>query len=145
VKNQKSQTSPILDGDMFAYCAWAVERNKEYLFEWEPGRKIKNFRSAWEKAVIRAGMPDLQFHDLRRTAVRDWIQAGAPESTVMMISGHKTNSMLQRYNILDAEVIKKISALRNQQPEAAPDLIGAGTEPVQNGANWGPALSKKPS
>jgi integrase len=145
VKNQKSQTSPILDGEMFAYCAWAVERNKEYLFEWEPGRKIKNFRSAWEKAVTRAGMPDLQFHDLRRTAVRDWIQAGAPESTVMMISGHKTNSMLQRYNILDAEVIKKISALRNQQPEAAPDLIGAGTEPVQNGANWGPALSKKPS
>ncbi len=41
------------------------------------------------------------FHDLRRSAVRDLIRAGCSTHVAMSISGHKTDSMLRRYDIID--------------------------------------------
>jgi integrase len=111
-KSGHSRAVPILKGDMRQWLEWARANADgcDSVFH-RNGNPIKSFRRPWLLACDAAGVPDLKFHDLRRTAVRNMRRAGVPQVVRMRISGHRTDSMERRYNIVDVEDLRSAKEL----------------------------------
>jgi integrase len=63
------------------------------------GQRIGRYDSAWHTACVEAGMPGRLFHDLRRSAIRNFVRAGVTETVAMQISGHRDRRVFERYNV----------------------------------------------
>jgi integrase len=117
-KSQEARTV-YLDEELKAVFQhqWEARRKAQvltpYVFPSRDGKgKITDIRKAWKRACEKAGIGKKLFHDFRRTAVRDMIRSGIPEKVAMMISGHKTRSVFDRYNIVSDSDLKHAAAKR---------------------------------
>lgn len=72
---------------------------------------IVSLNKAWKAACRAAGCPGRIPHDLRRTAVRNLVRAGISKSVAMELTGHKTASVFDRYNITSGNDLKSAAQL----------------------------------
>lgn len=100
-KNKDGRVLP-LSGDLLTI----VERAKDqrtldcpYVFHLN-GQQVGDFKRSWASACKGAHVGKVLVHDLRRTAVRNMVRAGIPDRISMALSGHKSRSVFDRYNIV---------------------------------------------
>ncbi len=100
-----------------------LERQRDYTERWEQltghivpwvftrrGNQIKSYDAAWRSACKRAGLEGKMVHDFRRTAIRNMVRAGIPKHTAMQLSGHRTASLFDRYDIHDLQDLEEATA-----------------------------------
>ena len=92
---------------------------EDFLITRSNGEHVKDFRRAWDLLVKAAGVPGLLFHDLRRSAARNMIRRGVPQKTACKISGHKTDSVFARYNIVNEADIQDAARKIEEGAKAA--------------------------
>lgn len=72
-------------------------------------------QDAFRSACKAAGIEGLMVHDLRRSGVRNLMNAGVQQAVAMKISGHRDAGVFQRYNIVDldqtADAIRRVQSI----------------------------------
>jgi integrase len=76
-------------------------------------KPITSFTKAWKAACIAAGCPGKIPHDLRRTAIRNFVRSGTSENVAMKLSGHKTRSVFDRYDIVSGDDLREAARKLN--------------------------------
>lgn len=95
------------------------EKNKrvtlsEYVFPVFDGKKPADIKTAWEKAIEKAGLK-ICFHTLRHTAASHLAMNGASTLEIAAILGHKSLSMVKRYSHLSTSSTACVLNKMNQQ------------------------------
>lgn len=105
-KNSEGRTVPL--PSVLVMMLREIELKRGLVFD------TTNLRKEWAKACVACGQgfmipvegkkydpryEGLTLHDLRRSAARNLLQAGVPETVIMKIGGWKTRSVFDRYAV----------------------------------------------
>jgi integrase len=82
-------------------------------------RQIVSLTKAWKAACKAAGCPGRIPHDMRRTAVRNLSRVGVTTAVAMKITGHKTDSVFRRYDIVSEGDLREAALRLDAAPRVA--------------------------
>jgi len=119
-KNGQGRIAVLTDAAYVLICECVRGKGaNNYVFTRNRNR-IRSFRGTWAKLTEKAGVPALLFHDLRRSAVRNMVRSGIPERVAMTISGHRTRSVFDRYNIVSEGDLREAARKMNRSAPPLP-------------------------
>lgn len=76
---------------------------------------LTDIKTGWRTALRHAGIADLHFHDLRRTAITRWQKMGLPLAFAGKLAGHANPKTTQKhYTAADAETTASFTETMNQ-------------------------------
>jgi hypothetical protein len=122
-KNKTARYLPMY-GDMGPEIEMALSAANPacpFLIQHE-GKPIFDFEKSWKTAARVAGCPESLYHDLRRTALTNMIEAGFSEKEAMEVSGHKTRNVFDRYHIHDRGWVLRKRSHGSERPQDAQRL-----------------------
>ncbi len=81
---------------------------------------LVDIKTGWQTALELAGIADLRFHDLRRTAITRWQKMGLPLAFAGKLAGHANPKTTQKhYTAVDAETTAAFTETMNQHHAAS--------------------------
>lgn len=87
--------------------------DSDYIFPAKGKNQPIDIRTAWENALIKAGIKDFRFHDLRHSTASYLAMNGANLAEIAGVLGHKTLQMVKRYSHLSephtASVVERMN------------------------------------
>jgi hypothetical protein len=105
--------------------------------------RIQSFTKAWRKACVQAKLGNLEprkhpvtgkamapeytgklFHDLRQSCVRNLIRAGISRDVARSISGHISDSVFSRYNIISPADVRDAGSKLEEYLKKVGDTSG---------------------
>jgi integrase len=88
----------------------------DFVFTREENQPVRYFRRTWKSVCKKAGVPNLLFHDFRRTAARNLRRAGVAEGVIMKIGGWRTRTVFERYAIVaQSDIADALSQLESRR------------------------------
>ena len=109
-KNKKTRKIPM--NSMVSEALQGIKGKSEYVFcNAETGEPYHSIKTSFGKALKRAGLEGVRFHDLRHTAATMMVTSGVDIVTVQQILGHSDIKMTARYTHPTTET--KMSAVNS--------------------------------
>jgi integrase len=79
---------------------------------------IDRVERTWKRACKKAKVKDAIIHDFRRTRATIWHkEEGLPQDLIMHMTGHQTDSMFRRYQIVSTEYVEKLAEKWSDEEE----------------------------
>ncbi len=81
-------------------------KHPQFVFTYEGAPLTCIHHHTWKKMLVRAGITDLRFHDLRHTFAT-WLRLNSvPLDVIQLLGGWKSESMVKRYAHFDAAFLE---------------------------------------
>ncbi len=98
-KSKNKRTKKVPMNNLVVEALQGLERKHDYVFcDPKTGIPFDSIKTTFRKALRRAGMEDVRFHDLRHTAATIMVTSGVDLVTVKEILGHSSIEMTMRYS-----------------------------------------------
>lgn len=106
-KTDQGRVVPLIPDVIVAVRSLPRRIGSAWVFGFGAKRPLADVRTAFQKAKENAGIEDFHFQDLRHCFVTCARRAGVDRFTIKSITGHRTDSVFDRYNTIEeADVLE---------------------------------------